>query len=469
MATFNYPLVAGGAASVVWCWLIGGAGAIALALSIAEISSSYPTSGGMYFTLKYLCWLNLIGTIAGTASSEYAAAQMLLSAVSITTGFWYHPTQVHITATMAALCITHACINSMSTRWLNKISGTYAIIHISVILGAAVTLLAMDRNKHTPEYVFTHLEPQSGWTPPAFSFWFGCLSVAWTIANCDGVGHIAEETKNPSTVVPWAITTAALFTYGAGFLYNIVLAFSLGDPAELLRSPTGMPVSHIFYNVMGPGPAVLFSMAGFVVMNFACIPSIHAGSRTVWAFARDEMLPLSRVWFRLDPRSGTPLAAVWLYATLCVCVNLIGLGSHVLITAIFNVCAVALNWSYCIPILCKLFFPARFEKGPWTLGRASVAVNIVAIAWNAFLSVIFLLPTRLPVTVDNMNYAIVVLVATFVFSIIYWFAGGNKYYTGPRTHAQVQGNHMVTEESVVADDAEKFGGAETPEPEGLPT
>lgn len=45
MATFNYPLVAGGAASVVWCWLIGGAGALALALSIAEISSSYPTSG----------------------------------------------------------------------------------------------------------------------------------------------------------------------------------------------------------------------------------------------------------------------------------------------------------------------------------------------------------------------------------------------------------------------------------------
>lgn len=45
MATFHYPLVAGGAASAVWCWLIGGAGAMALALSVAEISSSYPTSG----------------------------------------------------------------------------------------------------------------------------------------------------------------------------------------------------------------------------------------------------------------------------------------------------------------------------------------------------------------------------------------------------------------------------------------
>ena len=45
MATFTYPLHAGGAASVVWCWLIGGGGALALALSIAEIASAYPTSG----------------------------------------------------------------------------------------------------------------------------------------------------------------------------------------------------------------------------------------------------------------------------------------------------------------------------------------------------------------------------------------------------------------------------------------
>ena len=72
MATFIYPLYAGGAASVVWCWLIGGGGALALALSIAEISSSYPTSGAMYFTLKYLCpeeYLPAVAWIDGNYSS----------------------------------------------------------------------------------------------------------------------------------------------------------------------------------------------------------------------------------------------------------------------------------------------------------------------------------------------------------------------------------------------------------------
>ncbi|KAL2015764.1 hypothetical protein VTK56DRAFT_4855 [Thermocarpiscus australiensis] len=469
MATFMYPLYAGGAASVVWCWLIGGAGALALALSIAEISSSYPTSGAMYFTLKYLCtpeylpvvawldgWLNLIGTITGTASSEYGAAQMLLSAVSIGTNFRYAPTQGHITAVMAALCVIHAMINSLSTAWLNKISSTYAVFHIAVLIAAAVSLLVLQKEKHDAEYVFTNLEPESGWTPPGFSFFFGCLSAAWIMTNCDGVGHIAEETKDPSRVVPIAITSASVFTFVVGFLYNIVLAYCMGDPRELLNSPTGLPVSQIFYNVMGPGPAVFFSITGFVVMNFVCIPSIHAGSRTVWAFARDEMIPLSRVWYRIHKRTDTPLFSVWLYASLCVLVNLIGLGSHILIAAIFNICAIALNWSYCIPILCKLRY-GRFERGAWHLGRLSTAINVWAVAWNVFLSVIFLLPTIRPVTPENMNYASAVLAFVILFSILWWWLDGRKHYTGPRTHAHIVDGEAVSGE--VLPDQEKSIGS----------
>ncbi|KAL2259714.1 hypothetical protein VTK26DRAFT_6505 [Humicola hyalothermophila] len=438
MATFIYPLYAGGAAAVVWCWLIGGGGALALALSIAEISSAYPTSGAMYFTLKYLCpqaylpvvawldgWLNLIGTITGTASSQYGAAQMLLSAVSIGTGFDYQPTQGHITGVMAALCVVHAMVNSLSTAWLNKISSTYAFVHIGVLIAAAVALLALQKDKHDAEYVFTDFEPLSGWSPPSFSFFFGCLSAAWIMTNCDGVGHIAEETKDPSRVVPMAIAAASIFTYVAGFAYNIVLAYTMGDPRELVASPTGLPVAQILYNVMGPGPAVLFIIAGFFVMNFVCIPSVHAGSRTLWAFSRDEMIPLSRYWYRIHKRTETPLHAVWLYAALCILINLIGLGSPILIAAVFNTCAIALNWSYCIPILCKLVY-GKFERGPWNLGQFSLPLNVWAVLWNGFLSVLFLFPTLRPVTPENMNYSSAVLAVVILFSVAHWLLGGRK-------------------------------------------
>ena len=67
MSTWIYGLQAGGAAAIMWSWVVGGAGAWALALSIAEISSAYPSSGAMYFTLKFLapddqvailCWMS---------------------------------------------------------------------------------------------------------------------------------------------------------------------------------------------------------------------------------------------------------------------------------------------------------------------------------------------------------------------------------------------------------------------------
>ena len=44
-STFGFPLTAGGAPAVVWCWFIGGLGCMCIAVSVAELVSAYPTSG----------------------------------------------------------------------------------------------------------------------------------------------------------------------------------------------------------------------------------------------------------------------------------------------------------------------------------------------------------------------------------------------------------------------------------------
>jgi amino acid transporter len=177
------------------------------------------------------------------------------------------------------------------------------------------------------------------------------------------------------------------------------------DPGALARTRSGQPVAQLFFNALGRGPAVFFTLAGFAVMNLVAIPGLQSGSRTIFAFARDDLLPLSRVWRRISPRSSTPVAAVWLYAALEIVVNLLGLASETAIGAVFNVCTVALNVSYLLPIVCKLVY-GRFEKGPWHLGRWSVAMNVVAVVWNVFVSVVFFLPTRMPVTRENVSSAL---------------------------------------------------------------
>lgn len=459
MTTFSYPLMAGGGASAIWCWLIAGMGALCLTFSVAEVASAYPTSGALYFTIKFLApapavpivawidgWLNLIGQICGSASSEYGAAQMLLAAVSIGSDFTYMPTQGHIIGVMAALCVFHALINSMSTNWLARLAKTYAIFHIAVLVAACIALLVKQENKHTAKYAFTDVSPSSGWSPPGFSFLFGFLSVAWTMTDYDATVHIAEEAKDPARVVPKAIVFALTFTYVVGWLFNIVLVFCMGDRDEILSSVIGQPVGQIFYNVLGKGPAIFFVVCAFIIMNFVCITALQAGSRTVWAFSRDEMLPGSKIWYRIWSRTDTPVLAVWLYSLICVLINLIGLGSYVTIAAIFNTCAIALDWSYCIPIICKLFF-GRFQPGPFYLGRFGYFINAYACIWTAFVSVIFLFPTERPVTPDTMNYAVVILAFVFVVATAYWFIAGRYYYTGPRTHAHVEAGGVVVDDS----------------------
>ncbi|KXX74712.1 Amino-acid permease 2 [Madurella mycetomatis] len=217
----------------------------------------------------------------------------------------------------------------------------------------------------------------------------------------------------------------------------------MGDPQELLASASGQPVAQLFFNAMGRAPAIVFTLSGFAVMNLVAVPGLQSGSRTVFAFARDDLIPLSRVWRRISPRSRTPVAAVWLYAALEITVNLLGLVSDTAIGAVFNVCTVALNVSYLVPIVCKLVY-GRFERGPWHLGKGcSWALNVVAVGWNLFMGVVFFLPVKLPVTRENMNYAVAVFAFVLLFASGFWYTHGRHYYTGPGTQSRGSLQHTV--------------------------
>ncbi|KAK5257309.1 polyamine transporter tpo5, partial [Exophiala xenobiotica] len=236
---------------------------------------------------------------------------------------------------------------------------------------------------------------------------------------------------------PWAISLAMLFTYVLGWLFNIVLCFCMGDPAELLASPIYQPVAQIFYNSLGKGAGIFFTVCAFIILQFVCFTATQALARTVFAFSRDRLIPLSWVWTKINPITKTPLYAVWISVFWCIAINLIALGSYIAIAGVFNVCAIALDWSYVIPIICKLRF-GKFKPGPWHMGKLSPYVNAWACIWTFFVTIIFLMPTIRPVTAENMNYAIVFMGFILFCAALFWFVGGKNYYTGPLIEAQIQ-------------------------------
>ena len=163
-----------------------------IACSVAELVSAYPTAGGLYYTISRLApekyvpavsffdgWLNLLGQVAGVASSEYGSAQLLLAAVSMASGFTYVPTAGQTVGVMAALTIFCGAINSLSTYWMEKVTRSYVIFHIAVLVTCCIALLAKTKDKHTASYAFANTDGSSGWTPQGFSWLFGFLSVSW--------------------------------------------------------------------------------------------------------------------------------------------------------------------------------------------------------------------------------------------------------------------------------------------------
>jgi amino acid transporter len=228
-------------------------------------------------------------------------------------------------------------------------------------------------------------------------------------------------------------------TYVFGFLFNIVLCYCMGDPSALLQSPIDQPVAQLYFNSLGKAGGIFYTVCALIILQFVCFTATQALARTVFAFSRDRLIPLSRVWTVIDKRSGTPLLAVWISVFMCIAINLIALGSYAAISGVFNVCAIALDWSYSIPILCKLIF-GRFEPGPWHMGRASPFVNAWACLWTLFVSIIFILPNFMPVTADTMNYAAAFLTLILGAAMFFWYVGGRKYYTGPIVEAEITGS-----------------------------
>ena len=91
----------GGPIAVTWGWLIVGGFCIIVSLSLAEIASTYPTAGGLYYWSSKLGsaawgwftgWFNLIGQIAVTAAIGYGLA---IFATSLLNLLWSYPNNKH--------------------------------------------------------------------------------------------------------------------------------------------------------------------------------------------------------------------------------------------------------------------------------------------------------------------------------------------------------------------------------------
>ena len=199
-----------------------------------------------------------------------------------------------------------------------------------------------------------------------------------------------------------------------------------------LQSATGVPPVQIWIDAVGQqlGLFVLFIVIG---AQFYCgMSSVTANSRMIYAFARDGAVPASSFWHRINHRTRTPTNSIWLAAVGAFVLGLPYLYSPVAYFAITSIAVIGLYVAYITPVFLRLLAGKRFEEGPWTLGRWSRPIGIVATIWVVFIFILFMLPQAFPITIQSFNYTPVVFLVVLGGAALWYAVSAKNWFKGPK-------------------------------------
>ncbi|MBY0274087.1 amino acid permease [Candidatus Binatia bacterium] len=448
LTLYGYGMNTGGPALIVWGWPLVGGMTLFVGLAMAEVCSSYPTAGGLYYWAAKLApshgpawswftgWFNFLGQVAVTAGIDFGAASFLNALLELQFGL--PATPVNTIALFGAILLLHAVLNTFGVRLvalLNDVSVWWHIVGVAVIVGA----LAVLPDHHQPaSFVFGGFVDNTGWGSPLYVSLLGLLLAQYTFTGYDASAHMTEETHDAAVAGPRGILLSIVVSLVAGWVLLIGITFAIQDYDGALASKTGVPPAQIFIDALGITGGKLLLLIAIGAQLFCGMASVTANSRMIYAFSRDGALPASDLWHRINPRTRTPTNAVWLAAGGAFLLGLPYLWNATAYAAVTSIAVIGLYIAYVLPTFLRLRRGDAFERGPWHLGRWSHLIGVVAVAWVCFISVLFMLPTAYPVTLANFNYTPVAVLAVLGFAGGWWMLSARHWFTGPKVQGTPQ-------------------------------
>ena len=442
LTLYGFGLNTGGPAVIIWGWPIVGAMTLLVGLSMAEVCSSYPTAGGLYYWSAKLAkqhgpawswftgWFNFLGQVAVTAGIDFGAAFFLNALLDLQFGFDARPW--HTILLFGLILALHALLNQVGVKvvaLLNNISVWWHVVGVAVI----VLVLAFAPDKHqSTSFVFSKFVNNTGWHSTFYVALLGLLLAQYTLTGFDASAHMTEETHNAAVTGPKGIVNSILVSIVAGWVLLIGLTYAIQSYDSATGTKTLVPPAQIFIDAVGATGGKLLLLIAIGAQLFCGMASVTANSRMIYAFSRDGALPASDLWHRINPRTRTPTNAIWLAAGGAFVLGLPYLFNATAYAAVTSIAVIGLYIAYVLPTFLRLRQGDAFERGPWHLGRWSRPIGIVAIGWVAFITVLFMLPTASPVNRLNFNYTPVAVLAVLGFAGIWWIVSARHWFTGPR-------------------------------------
>ncbi|TGO36809.1 hypothetical protein BHYA_0114g00230 [Botrytis hyacinthi] len=450
-----FSLGSAGSVGMVWTYLVGCLLLIPVALSLGELGSSMPTSGGFGY-------MNVLGYISIYASTIYAATLILGAICSINTDSAFVATKYQNYGMFAATTFLTFAMTCVPSQILSRLNMFYIFLQFAMLFALIVALAAGTPSelKNSASFVFTDFENTGFWTDNGWAFMLSFLTPVWVVSGFESAATIAEEASNAARAVPFAMVSSLITAAVTGWAVIITIAFCMGtDVIGIVTSPLGQPLAQIAFNSLGKDGSVALLVFLWISSVANCSILMVAASRETFAFARDHGLPFSSYLRVLSPNK-TPIRAISFVALCTLTEGLLMLVNTIAINSIFNLAIMGLYFAYCMPLISRLLF-GNFTPGVWYMGdKISYISAVYSVVWMTFIFVLLLFPSYEDPTADEMNYAVLVLGFVLVFCTAYYWCpkyGGKTFFKGPvRTIDEVLEERGDVRERVV-DEIEGHG------------
>src|SRR5436190_1119871 len=231
--------------------------------------------------------------------------------------------------------------------------------------------------------------------PFALVFVLGLLQAQWTYTGYDASAHVAEETVMARKNSAWGVFLSVAVSAVVGYVLLLILTWCIPKGDVAATANDAYPVLQIVYANLGKFAANLIAVIIGGAMWLCGCSSITSMARMWYAFARDDGMPGSRLIKQVNGRYRTPVWSMVITSGLAIVICLYAAAFYV----VTSISTITLYLAYVIPIYLNRRNKRRRqgeyttpESAPWNLGRWATPINVIAIAWTAFITIIFSLP-----------------------------------------------------------------------------
>jgi amino acid transporter len=421
-ALFYWGLDFGGPAGLIWQWPIIVFGQFMVALVFAEAASHYPLAGGIYQWAKrfmggtygwFVAWIFAAALLVTVAAVAFGVTPIVCSllgwdANNTTTLLW-----IAVAFTLGPMMLNIYSVKV--TAFFNNVGTVTEIIGLVVIAIALYGAVIFGNGDHQSFSVLfdtagTGAGHAWGYTG---AFLMAMLTGAWVLYGFDTAGGLAEETVNPTREVPRAMLTAIGITAVISTFWLLAMVLAIPDVAKTQAEGTGA-IAYIF-NAHFPTWVTDAFLVSVCAAIFVCCLAIQAAcTRLLFAYGRDKMIPASKFFGYVQPKTKTPmLSAIFVgVATIVVLYYVLKGGGQpaIMIARVTAWATVGTYLAYQMVVFGGLVVRAKGwpkDKAYFNLGKWGWPVNIIAFVYGVFMIINLSWP-RFPEAPWLDNYSVAV-------------------------------------------------------------